>query len=168
MSEPYAPKRRVYRRNEHRIVLPLLCCGVGAFSLIFAKFVHPAFVLVWIPCLVLAFLIFRIGVFPSSDGVLVRNVVRSRRLAWDEIDRFDWGRRGNYPVGGVYLKDGEFIPATALSPPFELKHGTARAVPRALAGLNHELDRARASGPPTPQARRGAPPPTAQQLRLDG
>jgi hypothetical protein len=114
---------------------------------------------------VLAYLTLRVGVFPSSNGVLVRNVLGSRRIDWDEIDRFDWGRWRKHDTGGVYLKDGEFVRAFALSPPFELKRGTDRAVPRALAGLNHELDRARSSAPPAPPLEPS--PPGAHQLRLD-
>jgi len=113
--------------------------------LAFAEFVHPAFALGCIPWLMLAYLTFRIGIFPSSEGVLVRNVLRSRRIRWDEIERFDWGTWSGFPIGGVYLRDGRFVRAFALNPPFELKRGVDKAVPGALAGAERRA-RTRAGG----------------------
>jgi hypothetical protein len=112
----------------------------------FAYLVHPAFAIGCLPWLVLAYRTFRIGIFPSSEGVLVRNVLRSRRLSWDAVERFDWGDWWGFPIGGIYLQTGEFVRAFALNPPFELTAGVDKAVPRALAGLNEELAHARAVG----------------------
>jgi hypothetical protein len=178
MAEPYVPRRPVYRRNEHRFVIAaLFCFGAGLFAM-FAWLVHPFFVLGCVPWLLLAYRMLSIGVFVSHDGVLVRNVLRSRRLAWSDVERFDWGdgwnlfpnvRVWSFPVGCVYLRSGGFVRAFALNPPFELDRGQDNAVPRALAGLNDELARARAAGQtdaPAPERPVGRTEP-GQQLTLD-
>jgi hypothetical protein len=137
------PERRVFRRNVHRVALPLVYL-VPIF--IFGLFAVTATPILWIgvaPCLWLAYRTLRIGVFTSPQGVLVRNVMRSRRLAWPEIDRFDWGDWGGFPTGGAFLEDNSFVWAFALNPPFETVRGQNSAVPNALEGLNRELERAR-------------------------
>jgi hypothetical protein len=178
MLEPYVPRKPVYRRNAHRFVIAaLFCVGAGLFAM-FAWLVHPLFVLGCIPWLVLAYRMLRIGVFVSNDGVVVRNVLHSRRVRWSDVERFDWGtgwslsQNGgvwSFPVGCVYLRSGGFVRALALNPPFELDRGHSGAVPLALAGLNDELARARAAGltgarvPEPPVGRTGPGP----QLTLD-
>jgi hypothetical protein len=178
MAEPYAPQKTVYRRDAHRFVIAaLFCFGAGLFAM-FAWLVHPLFLLGCIPWLVLAYRMLRIGVFVSNDGVVVRNVLRSRRVPWSDVERFDWGTAWNggggsvlsFPVGCVYLRDGGCIRSTALNPPFELERGQSGAVPQALAGLNDELAHARAAGlteAPTPPERPLGPTGPGPQLTLD-
>jgi len=169
MAEPYEPARRVYRRDAHRYVLSLLYLAGGALFLIPAVVVHPAWALGCVPFVVLAYLTFRIGIFPSADGVTVRNVLRSRRLAWEEIQRFDLGDWGGFSIGGAYLADGRFVRAFALNPPFEFKPGVSTTVPRLLEELNVELERARAATS-TGRPQQGSGPAvrgSTQQLRLD-
>lgn len=93
----------------------------------------------------------RIGVATGPDGVVVRGVLRSRRLRWDEIERFEWGRWrgfGDYPVGAVRRRDGSVVNILALNPPFELVKGEDRRVPRLLEELNEALGEARGIPPP--------------------
>ena len=45
-------------------------------------YVHPVFALACVPGLLLAYRTLRIGVVVSSEGVLVRNVLRLRRVRW--------------------------------------------------------------------------------------
>jgi Bacterial PH domain len=129
--------------------------------------VHPLFALGCVPWLVLAYRTFRIGVYTSSDGVLVRNVLRSRRVPWGEIERFDWGTWSGFPIGGVYLRDGRFVRAFALNPPFDTEHGADKTVRRALAALNDELARARTAGSSSREPSSDAAAPGTQQLTLD-
>ena len=168
MAEGYSPARRVYRRDAHRYVLSLLYLVGAALFLIPASFVHPAWALGCVPFVVLAALTFRIGVFPSVEGVTVRNVFRSRRLAWGEVERFALGDWWGFSIGGAYLRDGRFVRAFALNPPFELKPGVSKTIPRLLEGLNGELARARAGGSPPPQPGAGPAVHDSTQLRLDG
>jgi Bacterial PH domain len=107
--------------------------------------------------LVLAVRAARIGVYTGPEGVTVRGILRSWRLRWDEIERFEWGRWrgfGDYPVGVVRGRDGSRVTVLALNPPFEFVKGTDRRVPRLLEELNELLGRAR--GVPAPDS--GAPP----------
>jgi hypothetical protein len=129
--------------------------------------VQPAFALGCVPWLLLAYRTYRIGVFTSRDDVLVRNVIRSRRIAWSMIERFDWGTWSGFAIGGVYLRDGRFVRAFALNPPFEFEQGADKTVRRALAGLNDELERARAAGTPSGEPSPEAATPGTQQLTLD-
>jgi hypothetical protein len=48
----------------------------------------------------------RAGVLVDSDGITVRNPLRSVRLSWDEIDRFSVGPSLWGSVGFVHLRDG--------------------------------------------------------------
>jgi hypothetical protein len=138
-------ERRVFRRNLHRFVLPLLYLVP---SFIFGLFAIQTTPILWIGvaiCAWLAYRTVRIGVFTSDRGVVVRNVLRSRRLEWAEIARFDWGSSGGFPSGGAYRVDGTFVRAFALNPPFEAVRGQNKAVPKALEGLNRELEQSRAA-----------------------
>lgn len=147
MSDPQTLGQHVFRRNVPRFALPLLW-GVPIF--IFGLFAVTATPFLWIgvvPCVWLAYRTVRTGVFTSPQGVLIRNVMGSRRLDWVDIDRFDWGDWHGFPTGGAFLKDNSFVRAFALNPPFETVRGQNTAVPNALAGLNRELERARAAGP---------------------
>jgi hypothetical protein len=102
----------------------------------------------------------RIGVFTRPDGVVVRGVLRSWRLPWDGIARFEWGiwrGWGSFPCGVVRRDDGSQITVLALNPPFELQPGQNRRVPEMLAALNEELARARGWAEPPPSEAPGDP-----------
>jgi len=106
---------------------------------------------------VLAVRTLRIGVVTGPDGVLVRGILRSWTLRWDEIERFEWGRWrgwGDYPCGVVRRRDGSTVTVFALNPPFEFAKGQDRRIPELLDELNDELGQAR--GIPAPES--GAPP----------
>lgn len=155
-------KRRTYRRNEHRIVMPLIYLLLAAPCVAILT-TRPATVgvailaLILVGLLFLAYRTFTMTVSVSDEDVEVRNVFGTRWFGWDEIVRFDWGTQMGFPIGGVCLIDGRFVRATALTPP--LNSGTDRAVPRALAGLNAELERHRGSAPaPLPEPTRNAGP----------
>jgi hypothetical protein len=108
-------------------------------------------------CLLLAVRTARIGVRTGKDGVVVRGVLRSWKLPWDEIERFEWGRwrgPGDFPCGVVRRRDGSTVTVLALNPPAEFVKGQDRRVPNLLAQLNEVLGRAR--GIPAPDS--GAPP----------
>jgi hypothetical protein len=99
----------------------------------------------------------RIRVLTGPEGVTVRGILRSWRLRWDEIERFEWGRWrgfGDYPVGVVRRRDGSAITVLALNPPFEFVRGQDRRVPRLLEELNEMLGEARGIRAPDS----GAPP----------
>src|SRR3954447_1406872 len=134
----YVPARRVYPRNEHRSVITGLYCAAAAIFVVVAAVSSPVVAVGALPWLLLAWRTFRIGIYPSREGVVVRNTIRSRRLAWGEISRFDGGKWWGCPIGGAYLQSGGFVRAFALNPPFELKQGTEHAVPRVMAALNEE------------------------------
>ena len=85
----------------------------------------------------------RIGVATGGDGVVVRGVLRSWKLGWDEVERFEMGRWrgwGSYPCGVVRRRDGATITVLALNPPFEFQQGQDPRVPELLDELNAELE----------------------------
>ncbi|MGA9763037.1 MAG: PH domain-containing protein [Gaiellaceae bacterium] len=85
----------------------------------------------------------RIAILLSSDDVRVRNMFRTRRFTWAEIDRFGWGGRSG-KAGGVYLRDGTFVNALALSLP-DGNPDLPQEVQHLVLELNEELAGARAS-----------------------
>lgn len=142
-SKSYVPKKRVYRHGEQRRTAIGVAVGTPIVFGVMAIVVSPyllfgAVFLLWYSCVM-----WRIAVLLSSDGVRVRNMFRTRRFTWAEIDRFGWGDSGRWPgrIGGAYLRDGVFVYALALS------YGTDRVqgVESLLAGLNEELAGARAA-----------------------
>jgi hypothetical protein len=82
-----------------------------------------------------------IGVYVDSDGVLIRNVLSRRRLAWREIDRFElgtWRGWGNFRCGVVRLADGGQVTISALNPPYLGEHEVLPLID----DLNRRLGRA--------------------------
>ncbi len=141
-----APSRRkIYRRNETRILLPLPYIPV--IVLFIAVLVQTSPTDWWSPLLalgtvilvLLAYRSFTIGVSVSDDDVAVRNIMRTRRISWDEVTRFDYGTQLGFPIGGVYLNSGRFIGATALAVPLLAIASGDSVVKKALDGLNSEL-----------------------------
>ena len=154
--ETYVPSKRVYRRLEHRIVISTLFgMGVALFVAI-AVSEGPIWTIGAGVFLFLAYRMWSIGVFLSSDGVRVRNFLWTRPfILWSDIDRFDLAKMkkgpsflysGEYsdgfPTGGVYLRSGAFVPSLALNPPHKAL-GPDSTIPRLLEQLNGELARAR-------------------------
>jgi Bacterial PH domain len=157
------PERRVFARRLIRYGIGPLWLLPAAFFGYFAldggtpggqRAIYAALAVAF---LVLAVRTMRVGVITGPNGVTVRGVLSTRRLRWDEIERFEWGRWrgfGDYPVGVVRRRDGSAVTVLALNPPFEFVKGTDRRVPRLLEELNELLGRAR--GIPAPDS--GAPP----------
>lgn len=143
VTEAFTPKRRVYARLEHRLFLDVLLAMGAAFFVAAAVSAGPLWAIGALPFALLGYRIWRVGVCLSPEGVVVREVSRSSPLfPWSEIDRFDWGRRGGFPTGGVYLRDGRFIQSFALNPASKAM-GPDKCISRLLAELNAELERAR-------------------------
>jgi hypothetical protein len=72
----------------------------------------------------------------ESDGVRVVNPLRSYRLRWDEIERFELARptAGVYPLAGhVILRSGRVIPLVGITVP---RFFTQRLKPRAQAPID--------------------------------
>lgn len=139
--------RRVYRLNEGRLIGPIFVLAIavvfGELARINLVFAVGTVAFVWI-----AYRLFRIGVFVEDGGVTVRDVLRTRRRPWQEIDRFDLVRKRGYDAGGMYLTDGTFVAPIALQGPW----GQGQALPRLLAALNVELARHRIARPTNPNA----------------
>lgn len=158
------PARRVYRRPAPHLLGPFFGLAPGLLFLAPATTGAPLFALGVVPFAILAYRIFRIGVYVEQQGVTIRDISRTRGpIAWNEIERFGWGTRRGRDIGGAYLVGGAFTAATSLSPPFEAHRGDDKSVPRALAALNEELAHHRSS-----RAQDTGPDATASpdQLRL--
>jgi Bacterial PH domain len=125
-------RRRVVRRGEHIYVLALLYAicltGCGALALgvgagqELAIGVRVAFAIAGLAFVLLVVRTLRIGAYPGPDGVLIRNVTRSRRLSWSQIERFEigeWRGLGSYRCGVARLVAGGQVVIFALNPPFE-------------------------------------------------
>ena len=156
-SPPAGFRRRIYRRHGHRIGLALIYLVPVVYFGIFALDNGPGadpvptsqrllYAALCLPWLALAARTLRVGVLLTADGVVVRNVMRTRRLPWAEIERFELGEWGGFPCGAVRLRNGDSVTAFALNPPFELTPGEHPVVPRLLKELNEDLGRARAAG----------------------
>jgi hypothetical protein len=158
------PERRVFGRRLIRYAIGPLWLLPAAFFGYFAldrgtpagqRAIYAALAVAF---LVLAVRTMRVGVLTRRDGVTVRGVLSTRRLHWDEIERFEWGRWrgwGDYPCGVVRRADGSQLTVFALNPPFEFAAGESRAVPEALEALNAQLAAERGWSAPPPS---GAPP----------
>jgi len=142
--------------------------GPGSSPTSEARVVYAALCLPW---LALAVRMLRIGVVLGEEGVAIRNVLRTRRLRWDEIERFEMGHWGGFPTGVARLRAGSWVRASALNPPAELQPWQNPLILRLLDGLNAELERARAAGlagPPRepesalPRAPEAGPPSTVE------
>jgi hypothetical protein len=155
---------RAYRRHIVRIGIALVWLVPVWFFAVFAldmspdgvpvapaqRLVYAALALVF---LALAVRTFRIGVFTRPSGVVVRNTLRTTKLAWEEIAAFEWGLWrgwGSFACGVVRREDGRQVTCFALNPPFELTPGEDRRVPAILAELNQTLAQARGWPEPPP------------------
>ena len=121
-----------------------------------AAAINPVFLIGSVPVLALALMAWRISILLSSDGVIVRNVVRSSHLIpWATVDRFVWGITSDSPKGfghfllygnsgdsergGIKLVDGTFVHAMVIS----ASRKKPGQVPVFVEQLNEELERAR-------------------------
>ena len=154
---------RAYRRSMARVViaaiwaLPVVLLARFALDGSVPGGQRIAYAAIAAPFALLAVRTWRIGVFTHPEGVVVRGVLRTWKLPWDRIARFEWGMWrgwGSYPCGVVRREDGSQITVFALNPPFEVQAGQDRRVPDLLAELNGELARARGWAEPP---RSGAP-----------
>jgi hypothetical protein len=136
----------IRRRETVRFGIAL----VWALPLLFFAFFAAQGVVYGLIAAVFAVLVvrtLRIGVATGPDGVVVRGILRSWKLPWAEVERFEMGRWrgwGDFPCGVVRRRDGSTITVLALNPPFELEAGQDRRVPDLLAELNAELAARRA------------------------
>ena len=90
-----------------------------------------------------------IGVVARERDVVVRGVLRSRRVRWADVARFEWGvwrGWGTFPVGVLRRTDGSQIAIFALNPPFELIPGQDRRTDQLIEQLNVEVERHRDAG----------------------
>lgn len=88
---------------------------------------------------------FRIGIEVGSSGVAVVNLMRTQRLAWDEVDGFDIGEdRGLSRSIVVIRRDQKTIPAEGL----RLWGGDPKILAPDLESLRAELAAARQSRRP--------------------
>lgn len=60
--------------------------------------------------------IFRAAVIADGSGVVIRNYFRTRRLAWQEVARFERGSGMAYPKSIAVLRDGSRVKMLALDP----------------------------------------------------
>ena len=83
------------------------------------------------------------GIFTSSAGVHVTNILRSFDLRWEEIDRFEIGRwKVIQRACLIHLRDGETRFAAGIGESANLPNGAAEAM---VEELNAELQREQAN-----------------------
>jgi hypothetical protein len=156
-GQSYASGPVRIRRRDLAPALAALCGFVALLCLFLAAVgdaastpLRVAVGLVAIPFIVLVVRLLPTGVYVDDDGVLIRNIPSSRRLAWSQIERFAIGPRpgfGNFPCGEAVLTDGEHVTIGSLNP--SLAGGPAEIVPL-IDDLNAHL--ARATGRTSPPA----------------
>lgn len=56
------------------------------------------------------------GAFAGPHDVVIRNPLRSRRLRWDEIERFSVEPAGQWTQGYVWTVGGESVPIYGIAP----------------------------------------------------
>jgi hypothetical protein len=91
-----------------------------------------------LPLLFMAYRLARVALVVDDDGVAVRNVARTVRIPWDDVDAFiskRWLRGTPYEIGAVRRRGGEEVLALGLTPPF--------GDPRPLARVIDELEAVR-------------------------
>lgn len=97
--------------------------------------------------LILAVRGFRIGVRVGEQGIAIRNVTSTRRIGWDEIERFEFGVPPRFAFEATCLvrrTDGTVRAAYSLGPPAGIDRWTHRAIAR----LNATLEERRRQSPP--------------------
>lgn len=100
----------------------------------------PAVLVVLDALLMLAFLIPAIryplhGVIVSPTEVVVRNIIKTHKIAWNDIERFEIARHDPWPqVGVAVLRNDRRIPMTGLQVALATK-----VAQRAVTDLNQQL-----------------------------
>lgn len=91
----------------------------------------------------------RHGVVTSPTGIVVRNILRTYVLRWDEVERFELAS-DRFPSGGVaVVNDGRRIPMTGINQGL-----VGHFVTETVAALNEQLRRERHRLAPGPAHRR--------------
>lgn len=85
----------------------------------------------------------RRGVLVSRDGIAVRKVRRSRRIAWDEIDRFSVEPMAYSTVGRVHLRDGGTLDTPGIEGPNRFLFPNSVEATEPIAQLNALLQQHR-------------------------
>jgi hypothetical protein len=98
----------------------------------------------------LAWRLWMAGIRVGSDGVKVVTVFLSRRVSWDEVDRFAVLPLGRFPyVGYVVLRDGRKFGTFGLSTSSRQTEANRLRVQRSVDDLNQVLaERREAAGQP--------------------
>jgi hypothetical protein len=145
-------RRRTFRRHPVRFVFAYLWALVAAFFGAFALAIGPGapptagerivYAAIALPFAILTVRTLRIGVVTGPDGVVVRNILRTHRIPWDDVAGFEMSDWGGFPIGAVRRRDGSEQRAIALNPPLDMGEGDRRTM-RLLAELDGELTRAR-------------------------
>ncbi|MGH3342026.1 MAG: hypothetical protein ACRDPK_03915 [Carbonactinosporaceae bacterium] len=83
-----------------------------------------------------------IGVYLRDDHLVIRNVMRSWRLAYDQVERFHDGETSGKSFGRPVAKltDGRTITVFALNPGLGERPDPTRGVGRMVAELNARLE----------------------------
>lgn len=84
----------------------------------------------------------RHGVVATRDKLVIRNILKTHVVDWDDVDRFELGRYDPWPkVGIAVLRGGKRIPMTGV----QWRPATPYAE-RTIAALNQELADLRGTG----------------------
>jgi hypothetical protein len=145
--------RRVFYRNRINNFLVWVITMFGALYFL-VELIHSineteySFILIGLTgILMIAFLIPalrcpRSGVVVTSGSVMVRNILKTHVLRWDEVERFELTRYDPWPkVGVAILKSGRRIPMTGVQ--FAL---ATRFAQNTVAALNAQLVEMRGQG----------------------
>jgi Bacterial PH domain len=85
------------------------------------------------------------GVLVHRDGITVRNLRRSRRLTWNEIDRFSLEPIALSTIGCVHLRDGEKVMTWGIQGPNRFVSPKSSGAIDAIAELNAILQQSRSN-----------------------
>lgn len=80
----------------------------------------------------------RIAIQTSPEGLVVRNLLSTRRLSWDDVELFEEGRRRGLTLASVRMQDGSVHALAACGDP-------GPACTKILTKLSKELKSARRS-----------------------
>jgi hypothetical protein len=154
LRDTHSSPRRYYSRHQ-----AIATAGVGGFLLLIfvsglfaSKYVGVkvfvgANLLIWGAIYVRAI---RSGITSSERGIEVRNVFSTFELPWREIERFEIGRSGLFPlVCLIHLRDGSRRHAFGIQERGNFPNGSAQALTQEL---NAELARRAGSRNPPDEA----------------
>ena len=87
----------------------------------------------------------RRGVLVSSDGITLRTMRGSHRIAWDEIDRFSVEPMAYSTVGRVHLRDGGTLDTPGIEGPNRFLFPNSVEATEPIAQLNALLQQHRSN-----------------------